>query len=362
LFFIGMLMVSSSSYAEDSIKVTFLNPDPKGNQFWDLQTCFMEAAAADLGIDLKVVYSPGKNRFEYMELAEKILTSGHRPDYFIGIFKKEASLNILQMAEKNKVRFFSINTDVPEEIREACGAPREKFMHWIGQMIPDDTQAGYELARILIEKAEKAGENGRDRSIQVVGLSGSRDSSAALDRNKGLQKAVEEYPDAFLHQIVFTDWDQEEARLKADSLFVRYPALNVIWCASDRISMGAVQAIEAAGKIPGKQVLTGGIDWSKEGRQGVKSGKMEATLGGHFMEGALALVLLYDYHHGKDFATELGVRIPTRFHVITAENVDIWDQKFHEKKWDRINFKKLSKIYNPARKKYNFDLQVIFGI
>ncbi|MBF0202767.1 MAG: ABC transporter substrate-binding protein [Desulfamplus sp.] len=361
LFIIGMLFSASWSYAGDSIKVTFLNPNGKGNRFWDLQTSFMQASANDLSMDLEVIYSTGGHRYEYEELAKKILTSSNKPDYLISIFKKGISERILQLAEKEGVRYFTINTDISGEEQKLIGKPREKFKYWIGQMIPDDTQAGYQLAKILIEKARKLNLKGTDGKIQILGISGSMDSSAALDRNAGLEKAIKDHPDTILHQIVFTNWDQEDSRQRVSRFLIRYPELNIIWCASDGISLGVVQAIEENGKIPGQHILTGGIDWSKEGLQAVKEGKMLTTLGGHFMEGGLALVLLYDYHHGKDFATESGIRITTGFKSITSENIQAYENKLRVEKWGSINFKKLSKVYNSKWEKYNFDLEEIFG-
>ena len=36
----------------------------------------------------------------------------------------------------------------------------------------------------------------------------------------------------------------------------------------------------------------------------LRSGRLAALAGGHFMSGAWVLVMLYDYHHGHDFADE----------------------------------------------------------
>jgi hypothetical protein len=156
IFFLiaGILFITSLSYAGHTIKVTFLNPDVKGsNKFYDALTSFMQASASNLGIDLEIVYSIECNRFEYKDLAERILTSASKPDYFISIFKRNISPLILQMAEKENVHYFTINTNVPEEYHQIVGKPRKKYRYWIGQMTPNDIRAGYDLAKILIENA-----------------------------------------------------------------------------------------------------------------------------------------------------------------------------------------------------------------
>jgi hypothetical protein len=107
-------------------------------------------------------------------------------------------------------------------------------------------------------------------------------------------------------------------------------------------------------------ILTGGIDWETEGLTDIKTNKMTTSLGGHFMQGGLALVLLYDYHHGKDFVSELGTRIDMRLSALTHANIQVYHNILEDGKWDRIDFKNLSKCYNSKRSKYNFDLKEIY--
>ena len=42
----------------------------------------------------------------------------------------------------------------------------------------------------------------------------------------------------------------------------------------------------------------------------MRTGELSALAGGHFMAGAWALVMLYDYAHGVDFASE-GLELRT---------------------------------------------------
>jgi hypothetical protein len=43
---------------------------------------------------------------------------------------------------------------------------------------------------------------------------------------------------------------------------------------------------------------------STEALEALRSGRLTSLAGGHFITGAWALVLIYDYHHGRDFADE----------------------------------------------------------
>ena len=86
---------------------------------------------------------------------------------------------------------------------------------------------------------------------------------------------------------------------------------------------------------------------------------MTATIGGHFMEGGWALVLIHDYAKGIDFVEELGVKIPTPMQALTAANVKSYQDKMHPEKWSQIDFKQFSKVYNKKLTKYDFSLETM---
>src|SRR5262249_49539404 len=52
---------------------------------------------------------------------------------------------------------------------------------------------------------------------------------------------------------------------------------DVIYAHNDEMAIGAIAAIEAAGKKPGKDILIVSIDGEKDGLQAIIDGKMGAT-------------------------------------------------------------------------------------
>ena len=57
-------------------------------------------------------------------------------------------------------------------------------------------------------------------------------------------------------------------------------------------------------RLPGADAWFSGINTSTEALDAIKSGRLTALAGGHFITGAWAVVMIYDYHHGRDFADE----------------------------------------------------------
>src|SRR5690606_13087637 len=117
-----------------------------------------------------------------------------------------------------------------------------------------------------------------------------------------------------------------------------------------------IQAVEAMGKKPGKDIFVGGIDWSDEGIKAVADRKMSTSVGGHIFEGAWSLILVHDYHYGIDFVNDPGVRSMTSMHSVSTDNVNDYKKKLRNQDWSRIDFKRFSKKHNPDLDKYDFSL------
>ncbi|MFK7827044.1 MAG: ABC transporter substrate-binding protein [Oligoflexales bacterium] len=359
ILFLSIISLTLAAKNPDKINLTFLNPSHVDSDFWNTVTSFMKSASKDLGINIRVHYASTDRRHmeNYFDL-KKDIAANKIPDYLVMAYiRGGASEKIIKMALEANIKVFIFNTDVPDEDRKKIGKPRGKFSNWIGHMFPDDEKAGYDLAEILIKKARKGAANGK---IEVVGISGDRLSTAAHLRNKGLRSAVRNNKQE-LRQVIYADWEKVNATKKTQVLIKRYPKVQVFWSASDFMSLGIVEGIKNSGKIPGKQILTGGVDWMPDALNAIRDGKMTASIGGHFMEGGWVMVMLYDYHNGKDFAESEGIRTESKMGIIHQDNISDYLKYFKDSNWDKIDFKKFSKVLNPNIKKYDFSLDTILN-
>lgn len=341
-----------------SPKVIFFNPNLPGNTFWDMVTNFMRAVAEDLNVELTVVHSKG-NPYSYKKDGLELVESLSRGDYLItAYFSSSSSIKYIQQANERGVKVFIINAGLPEDEKQILGEPREKLENWIGHMAPSDFQAGYELADILINKA-MALNKGSSTGIRVVALGGGTDTIVPLRRKEGFEKRIAEQPNVRMDSFIDTEWTRPEAKITARELLNQNPEAQVVWTLSDPAALGVIDAAKEAGKKPGVDILTGGIDWSSEAISAVASGEMTASVGGHFFEGGWALLLIYDYHYGIDFADDPGRTSTTLMSAITTDNVQTYIQKLGNPDWSKIDFKQFSKKYNPGLKKYDFSLTAL---
>lgn len=346
----------SLASAQPAPKVTLLVPDPPGiSPFWTQAVEIVKAAAEDLDIDLRLVYSKS-NSYSLKKDGLAALDDPDKPEYFITGYWNASTQHHLEHAEQLGIRTFVFNSGVAPEEHNAVGLPREKYKLWIGQMTPDELQGGYVLADRLIDQAKAAGRTDGGK-VHVVALGGwGNKNEIEEDRYAGMKKRINEKNDAVLDEFVLTGWVRSTAYTELLDILKQSPKTGVVWSASDVMALGAVDAVKDAGKTPGRDVLIGGIDWSREGIDAVAAGDMAITMGSHYLEGAKALILVHDYHYGLDFAKTQGVMIQTQLKPVTGDNAAGYRDKLSNLDWRKIDFKRFSKKYNPELKSYDFTL------
>lgn len=306
----------------------------------------MESIAKDLEIDLTIHTDNTINRYSYRDLLEDVLSQPDKPDYILFMLREKVTHDMLVMADTAGVKTFTFNTDVPTGEISQTGQPRERLEHWIGHLSPDNQSAGKFLANELHERYQEVNDRKPD---MIIGLAGSRDSSASMDRKVGLEQMLKAYPSTG-HQLVFANWSQRNANEKVDVLIDRYPSLDLVWSASDGMAMGAIAATESEGRTPGKDIIIGGFDWEQAALDAIAEGSLALSMGGHFMGGGLALLLVRDYHAGHDFADQGDVSLQYSFIVADQGNLDSVRQVMEPGNWESTDFRQFSQHYNEVRR------------
>lgn len=357
---VSLNILISSAFA-DKMKVAFINPSYPEEPFWSLMTNLMQSVAHDLDIDLQVYYSD-RNRFQSLALAQEILSADQKPDYLVFHFQAQIGASMLLAAEQAKVYSLVINTNAPEADKADIGEPRDKFKYWLGHIIPDDFQAGSLLTSALIEKAATNLESSANKTIQMFGLTGSYDNTASIERELALRSLVKHRKDVILHQIVSASWDKQKASQITKVLMTRYPETKLIWSASDLMALGAIEALEDMGLKPGVDVLVGGVDGLTAAMEAISNGKMAATVSGHFIEAAWALLLLFEHYHGKDLLEENGPTLNSRMYLIDAANVATVRSRMNATYFDALDFKSFTtvKSFNTKNESSSRDVPLMF--
>uniref|UniRef100_UPI0033406512 substrate-binding domain-containing protein n=1 Tax=Tessaracoccus lapidicaptus TaxID=1427523 RepID=UPI0033406512 len=124
----------------------------------------------------------------------------------------------------------------------------------------------------LVAEAFGAALEGKGTYVELLGRE--TDTNAAV-RSEAYHSVLDQYPDLEMVAQETANWDQQEAFSKVETLLQRYPDLTGIIAGNDTMALGAVAAVDAAGKSD--QVTIAGFDGAPDAVQAIKDGKMLAT-------------------------------------------------------------------------------------
>ncbi|MCK5418314.1 MAG: transporter substrate-binding domain-containing protein, partial [Desulfobacterales bacterium] len=320
---------------------------PHEDPFWKKAILFTEEAATDLGMKLRVynaIDDPGKMIAQVRNTAQSGI------DGIIFSNYQNTGEQILRIAEKNSVPAILINSQLPQ----ADLLPRTKYKYWIGSVLPDDEKAGSVLIQQLINQAAQ---NGIER-FNVLAIEGNPKDESSIDRVRGLGRFMKHLKEVDSFKIVVGNWK----RIIASEIFQGYYKIqsdvNIVWCANDNMAIGVAKAIKELG-LEGK-IVVGGVDWDEAAQEAILSGHMHVSVGGHFMDGAWAAVLLYDYLNGIDFANE-RLQFESQMVGITKANLKKFSPFLSLDK-QSLNFRLFSKVLNQQLKLYSLDLNAIANL
>ena len=342
------------SLAAPAQSIVFINPGKSTEVYWVTAARAMEAAAANLGMKLETRYAE-RDHLRTIEFARQVaaLPASARPDFVILTNDNGTGPEMLRVLDGAGIKTFLAFSSIPPADRTGFGGPRERYKGWLGSLEPHAEDAGYLTAKALIAHARKANAKAADGKLHLVAFAGDRTTPSSIRRNEGMQKAVAEAGDVVVDQMVFAGWTREKAIEQAERLYQRYPAAKLVWAGNDLMAFGAMQALETRGGEPGRDAWFSGVNTSKEAMDGVRSGRLTALAGGHYITGAWSVVMLYDYAHGRDFADE-GLELDrpmfTLFDAPLAERYLAFGEDF-----STVDFRRHSKALNKALKRYNFE-------
>ncbi|MBE5985058.1 galactose ABC transporter substrate-binding protein [Lacrimispora sp. AGF001] len=169
----------------------------------------------------------------------------------------------------------------------------------------DSKQAGTYQGQIILETPGK-GDKNKDGIVSYVMIKGEAGSDAARYRSEYSIKALTEA--GVKTEELFSgigNWNREEGKkLAAQALSTYGPRIDVIFCNNDAMANGALEAVEEAGMVPGKDISLVGVDALQETVEYIKEGKITGTvLNDHQGQSRTAADALIRLIQGEDTET-----------------------------------------------------------
>ena len=143
----------------------------------------------------------------------------------------------------------------------------------------DARQSGTYQGEEILETATKGDING-DGVVSYIMIQGDPENVDAQYRTefsvKALTDAGMEVEELLIQR---GDWDQAKAQQIAQDALTQFgDQIEVVFCNNDAMALGALQAIEAAGRVVGEDIYLVGVDALTEAVQNVIDGKQTGTV------------------------------------------------------------------------------------
>ncbi|MFT7838476.1 ABC transporter substrate-binding protein [Saccharothrix sp. BKS2] len=132
------------------------------------------------------------------------------------------------------------------------------------------------LGSDFVEEGRKAAEwlkeNAGD-ATNVVELQGTTGAAPAIDRKEGFEKAIE----GTNLKVVASqtgDFTRSGGKQVMEAFLKSVPDIDVVYAHNDDMGLGAIEAIKAAGKVPGKDIKIITVDAVKDGMTALAAGEI----------------------------------------------------------------------------------------
>ena len=245
----------------------------------------MKDEAEKKGIQLTVTDA---NNDQSKQIADIKGLIAQKPDALFIAPLTEQLGNVVKEAAAAGIPVFLLDRDVDHSVAK----PGEAYVTVIqSDFIQEGKRAAVQMAKAT---------NGNAKIIELEGTTG---ASHAIDRKKGFDDAIKECSGMEIVVSQDADFTRAKGQSVTETLLQSHPDATAIYAHNDEMALGAIAAVKAIGKVPGKDIQVVSIDGEKDGLKAVDAGDMYATVECSPRFGPSAFQTMADYAAGKPVPT-----------------------------------------------------------
>ena len=173
----------------------------------------------------------------------------------------------------------------------------------------DFTEEGRKAAQWLLENYKGKGD------VNIVELQGTVGSAPAIERKKGFEEVIKTEPRFKITRSQTGDFTRAKGKEVMEAFLKTDKNIQVLFAHNDDMAIGAIQAIEAAGIKPGKDIIIVSIDAVKGAFEAMMAGKLNVSVECNPLLGPQLMNIVKDVKAGK----ELPKRINTEESIFPME-------------------------------------------
>jgi len=247
------------------------------NPFWDMMHEGAKKVAEENNIDL-IYLAPTKpyNLEEQTRLVEDLIEK--KVDGIVLVPVDSAGIvPVIERVNKAGIPIALANTN-------ATG----------GDVVTFSAIENYEAMTLVAEyMVEKLGKKGK-----VIILEGTPGSQTAIDRKKALDDVLAKYPDIEVLASQTAEFQRAKGMQVMENLLQTYPEIDAVLACNDEMALGAIEALDAAGRLEG--TLVSGFDANDDALKAVYEGRMVVTCDQQpGKQAGDAMLALIDFINGK---------------------------------------------------------------
>ena len=175
-----------------------------------------------------------------------------------------------------------------------------------------------------------------EEEINVAIMEGTTGASAQVGRTEGNLAAIEAYPNMKVVGQQSGNFTRAEGQALMESWLKSIDKIDVLIAQNDDMALGAVDAIKAAGLVPGKDIIIVGCDSVKAAFDAIVAGDMNATIECTPLYGPFVVETVEKLQAGETlskevihpeegaFDTDGGIDLGT---VVSIKAADVIDQR-----------------------------------
>lgn len=170
--------------------------------------------------------------------------------------------------------------------------PGKDYVTFIGS---DFVKQGQRVADWMI--------NATGGNAKIIELQGTTGASAAINRTTGFNNEVSTHSGMKIIAAQDANFDRATALKVMQTLLQAHPDVTAVYAENDEMALGAMDALRAAGKQPGKDVLIGSIDGENGALQAIIAGQEGVSVQSNPRMGPNAFQAIDYYANGQQIPT-----------------------------------------------------------
>ena len=210
--------------------------------------------AEQLGYDATIFDSQNDTAKETAHF-ENVISGGYRAILF-NPTDADASIANVRRAKNADVPVFCMD----REINSTDAA--------VAQILSDNYSGCVTLGQYFVKQLDEKG-----RYVELLGLVGDNNT---WNRSRGFHSVVDKYPEVKMVAQQTGEFDRTKAREVMETILQANPDIDAVFCGNDAMAMGALKALQAAGKAD--QVKVFGFDGAADVVRAIADGEIQATV------------------------------------------------------------------------------------